>query len=158
VENNNGDKQEMTDYYPSEEGAIFDAESYIIPCYPDGAIAETSSVKLGTTVAGRISVAVSTALGDGVGIALKASTGAGAPTRIPILFYGIIKVACSGTGHEATTGLFAINSITTTYATSETNTVANLVFGGGASYIMGMWLQTAAAVADEALLLVGKTS
>lgn len=148
----------MTDYYPQEEGAIFDANSYIVPAYPDGAISEMSSVKFGTTVAGRISVIVSAAAGDGFGVCLRAASGAGVPSRVPILLYGIVKVACSGTGHTPTAGQFCINSITTTYANSATNTVANLVFGGGGSYIMGMWLQTAAAVGDEALLLVGKTA
>ena len=148
----------MADYYPQEEGAIFDAGSYIVPCYPDGAIDEMSSVKMGTTVAGRVSVIVSAAIGDGIGIALRASTGAGAPKSIPILFYGIAKVACDGTGHEAATGIFAVNSITTTYATADTNVIGNLVLGGGSSYIMGMWLQTVATKGDEALLLVGKTA
>jgi hypothetical protein len=147
----------MTDYWSQEQGAIFDATSYIIPCYPDGAVSEMSSVKMGTVVAGRISVIVSAAHGDGVGVALRAATGAGAPSRIPILFYGIVKVACSGTGNEATAGKFAMNSITTTYTKEGTVIIGNLVIGGGSSYVMGMWLQTAAAVGDSCLLLVGKT-
>ena len=85
----------MTDYWPQEEGAVFDAGSYILPCYPEGTISELSSVKPGaSTTAGRIDVVVSAAFGDGIGIALKASTGAGAPSRIPILFYGAF-----GPGH-----------------------------------------------------------
>ena len=148
----------MTDYYPQEEGAVFDAGAYIVPCYPGSLILEFSSVTKSTGVAGRISVTASTALGDGVGIALRAASAAGAPSRIPVLFYGVVKVACDGTGHEAATGVFAINSITTTYATAATNVVANLTVFSGASYIMGMWLQTAAAKGDECLMLVGKTA
>jgi len=151
----------MTDYYPQEEGCIFDYNAYIVPCYPDGVISELSSVKPGTTASGRISVAASTGLGDGFGIALRAATGAGSPGRIPVLFRGIVKTTTSGlvTACGAVAGSFAINSITTTCcAMGGAEVYASLVVGGGASYIMGMWLQTAAAAGDEALLLVGKTS
>ena len=150
----------MTDFWPQEEGAIFDAESYIIPCYPDGAISEMSSVKFGTTVAGRVSVIVSAAIGDGVGIALRAATGAGVPSRIPVIFYGIVKATTSGLAavYHAIAGSFACNSITTTCtALAGAEIWTDLKVGGGASYIMGMWLQTAPAAGDEALLLVGKT-
>jgi hypothetical protein len=151
----------MTDYYPQEEGAIFDANSYILPCRPDGEITELSSVKMGTTVAGRISVLVSAAFGDGVGIALKASSGAGVPSRIPIIFYGVVKVTAGQDGTVVTSGTFVMNSITTSFAAGDgVGTVAydNLVVGGGASYIMGLALQTTAAGTDEFLMLVGKTS
>ena len=148
----------MTDYYPQEEGAVFDASSYIIPCYPDGAISEMSSVTVGTTVAGRVSVIVSSALGDGIGIALKEATGAGVPTRIPVLFYGVAKVSDGNrAGYLSIAGSFAINSVTTAFMTlSGAQDYADLVVGGGSSYIMGMWLQSGGAL-GEALLLVGKT-
>lgn len=148
----------MTDFYPQEEGAIFDAYSYIIPCYPDGAISEMSSVKLGTTVAGRISVAASAAIGDGVGIALRAASGAGAPTRIPILFQGVAKVTFTP---AVAAGEFCMNlaaPTTFTAGADNTSTVATMVWGGGASYMMGMVLQSTGGAADEALILVGKTS
>jgi hypothetical protein len=147
----------MTDYYPQEEGAVFDAHSYIIPCYPDGAISEMSSVKLGTTASGRISVIVSAALGDGIGIALKASSGAGAPSRIPIIFYGVAKVTMTA---ASVSGEFAMNNTTTTFSAGGdigTFVFANLAVGGGGSYVMGMLLQTTGG-ADECLMLVGKTA
>ena len=151
-----------TDYYPQEEGAIFDANSYIVPCYPDGAISEMSSVKLGTVVAGRLSVVVSAASGDGVGIALRASSGAGVPSRIPVLFYGIAKVTSSSiAGYYLMAGSFAMNNATTTYMAHQANTVAELVIGAGGSYIMGLVLQgpaTGDQSANEVLLLVGKTA
>jgi hypothetical protein len=150
-----------TDYYPQEEGAVWDAQSYILPCYPDGAISEVSSVKPGTTVAGRISVIVSAALGDGIGIALRASTGAGAPTRIPILFYGVCKVTT--TANVSAMGEFFMNHSTTTFSgATGCGTVQYaatcLKVAGGGSYIMGMALQADAAGSGEILLLVGKTS
>jgi len=154
----------MVDYWPQEENAVFDGNSYIIPCYPDGAISEMSSVKLGTCVAGRISVIVSAATGDGVGIALRASSGAGVPSRIPILFYGICKVTSSSiAGYYLLAGSFAMNNITTTYMCHQANTIAELALAtAGGSYIMGLVLQgdtpTVVAGGDEVLLLVGKTA
>jgi hypothetical protein len=150
----------MTDFYPQEEGAIFDADSYIIPCYPDGAVTELASVKFGTTVAGRISIAQSTALGDGFGIALKEATGAGAPSRLPILVRGIVKVTQSGLATKwcAVAGSYMINSIITTYTClGGAQDWLDLKVGGGASYIAGMCLQTGTAAGDEVLLLFGKT-
>lgn len=151
----------MVDYYPQEEGAVFDASSYIIPCYPDGAISELYSVKMGTTVAGRISVAATTTSGSGVGIALKAASGAGAPSRIPIIFYGIVKVTGGSiANHYAIAGSFAYNLTTgAAYLGLQATAYATLVVGGGSSYIMGLWLQgVSGGSASESLLLVGKTS
>ena len=150
----------MTDYWPQEPGAVFDASSYILPCYPDGSISEMSSVTVGTTVAGRLSVIVSSALGDGIGIALKEATAAGVPERIPVLFYGVAKVTYGQAGTAVTMGKFVINSITTTFTTAtgmETYLGCDqLVLFGGASYIMGMTLQACAAGTDQGLILVGK--
>jgi len=150
----------MTDMWPQEEGAVFDANSYILPCYPEGTISEMSSVKPGaTTTAGRIDVTASTALGDGIGIALKEATGAGVPERIPVLFYGACKVLYSQTGTAVVMGEIVMNSITTTYysgAATVGNLWADLEAGGGASFIMGIALQACAAGDDEGLILVGK--
>jgi len=148
-----------TDWYPSEEGAIFEDAAYILPCRPDGEILEMSSVKLGTSVSGRISVIASAAMGDGVGIALRASTAANAPERIPVLFYGAVKWTQDNGSTNTTSGQFVMNSITTTFTvTGAINSLnmENLVLFGGSSYIMGMALQTTTADADEILILVGK--
>jgi hypothetical protein len=150
----------MTDYYPQEEGAIFDAGSYILPCYPDDTISELSAVEMGTTVAGRISVKVTNALGDGCGIALKASTDTGVPTRIPVLFYGVAKLTSEATS-TVTTGDMCMNNTTTTFSFGASLgylPIANLRAGGGSSYIMGMALQGHAysSAGDEILVLVGK--
>ena len=147
----------MADYWPQEEGAVFDANSYILPCRPDGSVTELSSVKVGTTVAGRISVAASTAVGDGIGIALKAATGAGAPERIPVLFYGVTKTTLTQpAGGGPAMGEFCMNSITTSMIVDPAALWASLVASGaGSSYIMGMALH-GCADGDEALMLVGK--
>ncbi len=151
-----------TDLYPQEEGAIFDSCSYIIPAYPDGTISEMSAVQEGTTVAGRISVAVSSALGDGFGIALKAATGAGAPSRIPIILFGIVKVSLTAS-HTALCGALVMNNTTTTYSTGASlGTLKWSNFAAGASHIMGITLQAgggpAAARSDEILICVGRCS
>jgi len=145
-----------TDWYPSEEGAIFEDAAFILPCRPDGEILEMSSVKMGTSVAGRISVVASAALGDGVGIALRASASAGVPERIPVLFYGGIKTTRSNGDTNITSGNFVMNSITTTVTDVGTMAIASLEGFGGASHILGMALQTTTADADEILVLVGK--
>jgi len=146
----------MTDYWPQEENAVFDAESYILPCYPEGSISEMSSVKANaSTTAGRLDVAASTAYGDGLGIALKAATGAGAPSRIPVLFYGAAKLTFDQSA-AVTMGQFVMNSITTTYAVPTVSEAGTLKLFGGSSYVMGMALQTTAAGSDECIVLVGK--
>ena len=147
----------MADYWPQEEGAVFDANNYILPCRPDGTILEMSSVTAGTTVAGRISVIVSSAVGDSVGVALKAAASAGVPERIPVLFYGVIKTTYTTPAAGATTmGQFVMNSITTTVMRYGGALWASLVASAaGSSRIMGMALQSCAD-ADEALVLVGK--
>ena len=155
----------VVDYYPQEEGAVFDSESYIIPCYPDGAIAEVCSVKFGTTVAGRISViTVANDTGTGVGIALRASSGAGVPSRIPIIFYGIVKVTTTAVeSRTCLAGSFAMNNGTSKFLSEATLAYAALqVAAASGSNIMGLCvggpLTTAGLAGDEVLLLVGKTA
>jgi len=151
----------MTDYWPQEEGAVFDAEAYILPCYPEGGITELSSVKPGaSTTAGRIDVVVSAALGDGIGVALKTASSGGVPSRIPILFYGAMKVTFGQSGTAVTMGAFVMNCITTAFITTDAGTFYydDLKVFGGSSYVMGMTLQACAAGTDEGLILVGKTA
>ena len=148
----------MTDFWPQSEGAVFDSGSYILPCYPEAAISEMSSIKINaSTTAGRIDVAASTAIGDGLGIALKEATGAGVPERIPVLFYGAVKCTHSGTPASFAMGQFIWNSITTTVSVPPTLIFGSLIVGGGDRYILGMALQSGAATGDEVLVLVGKT-
>ena len=66
----------MTDYWPSEEGAIVEG-GLVLNCYADGAISEGSSVKWGTAAANRLPVAATAAFGDACGVALKAASAAG---------------------------------------------------------------------------------
>lgn len=147
-----------TDYWSKEEGAIFDACSYILPCRASTAITLGSVVTATTTQTdGAIEIAPSTELGDGFAVACKAATADN--DIIPVLFYGVYKMAQSGAGNDILMGEFVMNSITTTVASVNdvgTFTIANLKVVKGTSYILGMALQKSAAAADEILILVGK--
>ena len=155
----------MTDYWSKEEGAIFDAYSYIIPCYASAAVTEGSCVTGYTSAPadGFIYVTMSSALGDGVGVAVRAALAAG--DVIPVLFYGMFKFIV----HWATVstpvgfGSFVVNSITTTVVSTvcagwnNASATCSAVLGGG-SFILGMCVQKQAVSNDEALILVGKTA
>ena len=147
----------MVDYWPREEGAVFDGGMYILPCRPDSLILELSSVKPGATVAGRISVTASTTKADGIGIALKAASAAGIPERIPVCFFGALKLLYDDTASATPMGGFVYNSITTTVCIVEAPVWADLVASGaGSSYILGMALQAGTTGDDNQVVLVGK--
>jgi len=82
------------DYWPDEEGSIVDGLICGF-CYADAAIAEGNIVKWGTSAAGRVAVTPSAAVGDGIGVALKAASGAGA--YVPVAFSGIVKMTTAET-------------------------------------------------------------
>jgi hypothetical protein len=145
----------MTDLWPSQDGCIIEGFS-IANCYCTQGVTEgyavTSHGCAGVT-AHQIPIDVSNAVGDGIGIALK--TGVAGET-IPVLFYGVYKM---DTDKVCAIGAFVTNSSGGQYASylGATHTYAKLMVGAGASYVLGMALQTAAA-GDEILILVGKTS
>jgi len=82
------------DYWPDEEGSIVDG--FICGfCYADAACNAGEIVKWGTSAASRIAVTPSAAVGDGVGVALRAAAGAG--SIIPVAFSGIVKLTTAET-------------------------------------------------------------
>jgi hypothetical protein len=149
----------MTDYWPQEEGGIWATEgTLIVPCYPDGTVLECSCVKFGTTVAGRISVAQSTVMGDAIGVALKYAT-VGAPERIPVMLHGIVKFWSGlSTIHVVTAGIGVMNSIVQvvvcTHAVTGYTDAFNAMFLGD-SHTLGMAMQTQITDSDEVLIHVG---
>ena len=147
-----------TDWWPSEERAIFEDAAFILPCYPEDTIPEGSCVKAGTTSAGRITVKVSTALGDAGGVALRAGD-TGVPQAIPVLFYGAVKMLTSNGTANVTMFKMVMNSITTS-VTPCTNIgtweITDSAAFAGASHILGMALQASTATGDEIVILVGK--
>ena len=145
-----------TDYWPQEENAIW--RTLIVPMYPDDTILEVSAVKMGATVAGRLSCAAWAALGDGIGVALKYAT-VGAPERIPVMLHGIVKlVSGASTTHTVTAGLGVMaNAAQTVLCTHNVGTygTANNAMFTGSSHTLGMALHTQVFTGDEILVHVG---
>ena len=136
------------DYWPDEEGSIVDGLICGF-CYADGAIAEGRIVTWGTSAASRVAVKASTAVGDGIRIALKDASGAGA--IIPVAFSGIVKVT---TGETLTIGLL-LTSLSSVYVASL-GTSDNLNLNEGASKCIGCLMQGGADDdGDEMLALLG---
>jgi len=145
----------VVDWWPSQEGRI--ADGLTLNCIAEGVIVEGSAVKFGTSTSGQITVAAAAALGDGWGIAIRATAAAGDP--VPVLAYGLYKMTRSDTG-ASTQGKYVVNSTTIYYAVPSAVTSATLplyVIGGGSSYILGMIMQTDVTTADEAVIFIGKT-
>ena len=137
----------VTDWYPDEEGSIVDGLICGF-CYADGEIAEGNIVKWGTSASGRVAVAVSTAVGDGIGVALKAASGAGA--YIPVAFSGIVKMTVDETLaigdlviSESSIAIVGVGASTT------------LTINSATQKIIGCLMQAATDEADEVLVLLG---
>ena len=136
------------DYWPDEEGSIVDG--FICGfCYADGAIGEGEIVTWGTSAAGRVAVIVSSAVGDGIGVALKEAGAAGA--IIPVAFSGIVKLTA---GETMAIGELITNLSDTLIASMGTSDTwcAN----EGVSHILGCTMQAGADDdGDELLCLIG---
>ncbi len=137
----------MTDLWDTQEGVI--VKGLIAGfCYADAAIGEGDFVKLGTSAANRLPVAVTAAVGDSIGIAMKAADAAG--DIIPVAFSGIVKVMAGETlviqdiviGFGATANVASVGASTTLKLNSATQ------------WIVGISLQAAAAPGDELLILL----
>lgn len=121
--------------------------------YCTAGVTEGYAVKVGTHATDLVAVTVSAAIGDGIGIALK--TGSAGDT-VSVLFYGVMKL---DTSSAVTLGRFVCNAsggatvVQTTAVGSDDH--AKYVLFGGASYVLGMALQTATS-GDEILILIGK--
>jgi len=78
----------VVDYYSTEEGYI--SEGHVIGFAKLGTeVTQLQSVKLGTTAAGSVVVAVGAADGDSIGIALKTGV---TNDYIPVALRGIVKL------------------------------------------------------------------
>ena len=142
--------------WPEADGVIVEGFS-IGFCYADDtSITANGFVKVGTHAASRVPVAVSALCGDAIGMAMKTPVAIG--DMIPVLFYGVAKVttAYADTSLKPYIGSFLMNSTATTVTGVGALVLANLELFTGASYILGMALQTPGATADEILALVGK--
>jgi hypothetical protein len=144
-----------TDWWPSQEGRLVDGVT--LNCIAeDGSIVEGQAVCCGTDTAGQFTVDGASGLGDGWGVALKASAAAGDP--LPVLTYGVYKMTVSNGTAQPGKGEMVMNS-STIYVTSVNDcgeTYDTLYAFAGASYILGMVLIGATATGDEIPILVGK--
>ena len=137
----------MTDYWPDEEGSIVDG--FICGfCYADGAFNAGEVVTWGTSAVGRVAVITAGAIGIGVGVALRAASGAG--SIVPVAFSGIVKMTV---GETLAIGdlVFDLTSVALA-GISASNT---LCINSATRKILGCAMQEALAPADEFLVLLG---
>jgi hypothetical protein len=137
------------DYWPEQDGII--VKGLICGfCYADNAVNAGEIVKWGTSAVSRIAVTPSTAIGDGVGVALKTASATG--DIIPVAFSGIIKMTTSET---LSIGNLVINANSLTLV--GMNASNKLCLNSNATgQIMGCLMQTGADDnGDEVLVLLG---
>ena len=137
----------MTDYYPDEEGSIVDGLICGF-CYADAAVGEGQIVTWGTSASGRVAVTPGAAIGDGIGVALKAASGAGA--YIPVAFSGIVKMTTAET--LAIGALVISNSSLAVVGMGDSTTIT---INSATQKILGCTMQACVAPADELLVLLG---
>ena len=149
----------MTDFWPEKDGLVADGFTVGF-CYADHTtITANYPVTYGTHAASRLAVDVCAAIGDGIGVALKTPVAVG--DMIPVCFYGIVKMVVGTTGVGAyipAIGKYVHSDANLGVINAQggsTNTSTYKLFGG-ASYVLGIALQTPVAAADEFLVLVGK--
>lgn len=153
-----------TDYWPEGDGLI--SEGYSIGFfYADStSITAGQGVIPGSSAASRCAVTVSAGIGDGFGVALKTPVAVG--DIIPVLILGVYKFLAGTNGTAAsipTIGKGVMNSHVAGYGhvcrpcvASNPSLLNTLACFAGASYILGIALQSATVEGDEILVLVGR--
>jgi hypothetical protein len=137
----------MVDYYPDEEGSIVDGLICGF-CYADGALNEGCLVKWGTSASGRVAVAESAAVGDAIGVALKAASGAG--SYVPVAFSGIVKLT---TNETLAIGELIISGTSVNVVGVGASTT--ITINSATQKILGCLMQAGASDDDELLVLLG---
>ena len=137
----------VTDWYPDEEGSIVDGLICGF-CYADAAIAEGNVVTWGTSALGRVAVTPSVAVGDGIGVALKAASGAG--VYVPVAFSGIVKLSVDET--LAIGALVICQDSISLVGMGLSNT---LYINSATQMIIGCAMQSSTDESDELLILLG---
>lgn len=118
------------DYWPEQDGVI--VKGLICGfCYADAAVNAGEIVKWGTSAAGRVAVTPSTAVGDGVGVAMKT---AAAGQIFPVIFSGLVKMT-----------------------TSETLSIGNLVINADSLSIVGIGASTKLSINSATQMVLGCT-
>ena len=138
------------DYWPQEEGYIVEG-SPVMMCVTSSAVTENCVVRLTATTAGAVTVGVTAAWGDCVGVALR---DVDSGQMCPVAFHGVVKMLADATlalGQQVCSSAAGANKII------DTPTSANIKLGDdGSAYVLGTTLQAAADDQDEILLLLGR--
>jgi len=166
----------QVDNWDQEEGYV-SAGLQIAFCELGATVVAGDLVGFGSAAANKVVMTLWSAVGDAVGVAIK---GGVSGDRIPVAFYGVVKLA-NAVGGQLTVGACVIGAATnvsvtnssgivmtygyvtalTGYASATTNVTYAAGFylhannGTGTCYRIGMALQTAATQGDEFLCLVG---
>jgi len=135
-----------TDWYPDEEGSIVDGLICGF-CVAENAFNANEIVTYGTSVIDYVAVDKSAAVGDGIGVALKAAGAAGA--IVPVAFSGIVKLTL---GETLTIGNLVISGSSITVVGMGASTT--IYINSATQHILGCVLQ-AGDVGDEVLTLLG---
>ena len=141
----------VTDWYPDEEGSIVDG--FICGfCYADGAFNAGEVVTWGTSASGRVAVISATSaagtIGDGIGVALRAASGAG--SIVPVAFSGIVKMTVDET--------LAIGDLVLSQSSIALTGIGSsdqLCVNSATQKILGCLMQASTNESDEVLVLLG---
>ena len=142
----------MTDYWSKESGYIFEG-SIVVPAYSDAAITEGYPVKFSNTADGYYRVATCAAVGDSIGIALRAATAAG--DFIPVALSGIVKVLAGNTIalQDMVMAGLTVGCIVSIIGVESTTTAGGRQVGG-TRFIMGWALQAAGTTGDYITIML----
>ena len=120
-------------------------------CTSGTAITENCVVRLTATTAGTVTVGITAAWGDCIGVALRAVDSG---QMVPVAFHGVVKMLADATlalGQQVCSSAAGANKVI------DTPTSANLLLGDdGSAYVLGTALQEAADDEDEILILLGR--
>ena len=138
----------MTDHWSKQTGLIVPGFE-IGFCTATAGVTEGYGVKVGTHVTQTVPVTLSAGIGDSVGVVLKTAS---AGDQVPVCFYGLMRMDTAG---GVTIGKFVIGSSGGATVVQAAGASTYYVAFGGASYILGLAMQTATS-GDEILVLIGK--
>jgi len=142
-----------TDYWPQEEGYIVEG-SPVMMCQTAGTITEMACVEINNTAAagGYVAVDHGSAIGDSVGVALRACTVTG--EMVPVAFGGIVKMLADSTigvqEHVMGNGSDDAKVVRKQHLGSD-----DMYFNQGTAWVLGMALQAGITDGDEILVLLG---
>lgn len=144
----------VVDKWPDEEGMI--VEGIVIGfCEAGATLTANTGVDFGTAATNKIVVTACSAIGDSVGVALKAASSG---EMVPVAFTGVVKMTSTGTFNVGELVMGGAAGKARIGNAAANTTAAQLFAAAGAttgSHILGKALQTATTEGDEVLILLG---